>query len=71
MTSQSVYESEPNWFPYSDQRYIEMLAFFDVMFGQGRFFYRIKRNWQTLQAFKQYSSLNLAQHWHNFKIKFF
>ncbi len=71
MTSRSPYESEPNWFPYSDQRYIEMLAFIDVMFGKGAFFVRIKRNWQALQAFKQYSSLNLAQHWHNFKIKLF
>ena len=71
MTSRSTYESEPNWFPYSDRRYIEMRAFFDVMLGRGNLFLRIKRNWLVLQAFKQYSSLNLGQHWHNFKIKFF
>ena len=71
LTSRSTYESEPNWFPYSDQRYIEMRAFFDVMFGNEFLFLRIKRNWRALQAFKQYSSLNLGQHWHNFKIQFF
>jgi acyl-CoA reductase-like NAD-dependent aldehyde dehydrogenase len=68
LTSYSQLEDEPNWFPYSTQRYQEMRGFIDCLFGQGLLLERIKRNWPALQAFRGYASSNLRQHWHNLGI---
>lgn len=68
LTSRSVLNDEPNWFPYSDKRYLDMRGFIDFMFGSGSFYQRIARNWQALQGFRGYASLNLRQHWQNLLI---
>jgi len=65
LTSRSPLDNEPNWFPYSDIRYQEVCGFIDFMFGSGSLYQRIARNWRQLQAFQEYSSLNLAQHVRN------
>lgn len=70
VTSTSRLNNEPNWFPYSDTRYLQMRGFVDFLFGTGNFFQRIARNWQALQGFREYSSLNLRQHWQNLLIFF-
>lgn len=59
---------EPNWFPYSDERYQQLKGFIDFMYGDGAFWQRGRRNYRELQAFKKYASLNLRQHWRNFMI---
>ena len=70
VTSSSRLNEEPNWFPYSDSRYLQMRGFIDFLFGTGNFFQRIAGNWQALQGFREYSSLNLRQHWQNLLIFF-
>ncbi len=59
---------EPNWFPYSDERYQQLKGFIDFMYGDGAFWQRGRRNYRELQAFQKYASLNLRQHWRNFMI---
>lgn len=59
---------EPNWFPYSEQRYRQLRAFIEVLFDRGPLMMRISRNWRELQAFRQYAGLHLSQHWRNLKI---
>lgn len=68
LTSRSQLNDEPNWFPYSDQRYKEIRGFIDFIFGNGTFWQRIARNWQALQAFRGYAQSNARQHWENIKI---
>ena len=70
VTSTSRLNNEPNWFPYSDTRYLQTRGFIDFLFGAGNFFQRMARNWQALQGFREYSSLNLRQHWQNLLIFF-
>lgn len=70
LTSRNSLNQEPNWFPYSDTRYRELKGFIDLLFGSGTIFQRIARNWQALQGFREYSSLNLRQHWQNLLIFF-
>ena len=71
LTSRSALNDEPNWFPYSDTRYLEMRGFIYFMFGSGSLYRRIAGNWRGLQAFRCYGSLNLRQHWHNLLIFIF
>ena len=71
LTSRSQLNDEPNWFPYSDQRYQEMHGFIDFIFGSGTLWQRIARNWQALQAFRGYAQSNARQHWENIKISLF
>ena len=71
VTSRSGLDDEPNWFPYSEQRYQEMRAFIDLLYGQGNLYQRIARNWRQLRAFQKYSSLNLRQHLLNIGIALF
>lgn len=71
LTSRSALNDEPNWFPYSDNRYREMCAFLDLMFGSSSLYRRIAENWRELQAFRGYASLNLRQHWRNLLIFIF
>jgi hypothetical protein len=59
--------NEPNWFPYSDQRYLELKGFLDCAFGKDRIIDRIRRNWPALQAFREYSGLHFRQRWENLK----
>lgn len=68
LTSRSKLNDEPNWFPYSDQRYKEMRGFLDFIFGSGSLWQRIVRNWRELQAFRGYAQSNARQHWENFMI---
>ena len=70
LTSRSTLNVEPNWFPYSNKRYQEMVGFVDFIFGSGSLYKRSVRNWQALQAFRGYASLNLRQHWQNLVIFF-
>lgn len=71
LTSRSPLNDEPNWFPYSDIRYLQMRGFIDFVFGSGGLYQRIAGNWRQLQAFRGYASLNLRQHWHNLSILIF
>ena len=68
VTSRSRLNEEPNWFPYSETRYLQLRGFIDVLFGPGTLLQRIARNWSALQAFRAYASLNLRQHWQNLLI---
>ena len=70
LTSRNSLNKEPNWFPYSDTRYDELKGFIDLLFGSGNIIQRISRNWQALQAFREYASLNLRQHTRNLLIFF-
>ena len=71
LTSRSQLNEEPNWFPYSDQRYKEMHGFIDFIFGDGTLWQRTTRNWLELQVFRGYAQSNARQHWENFMIKLF
>lgn len=71
LTSRSKLDDEPNWFPYSDLRYLQMRGFIDFIFGNGSLWQRISRNWQALQAFREYGQSNARQHWENFLIFIF
>ncbi|ESS72796.1 betaine aldehyde dehydrogenase GbsA [Methyloglobulus morosus KoM1] len=71
LTSRSELNDEPNWFPYSDLRYLQMRGFIDFIFGDGFVWQRIARNWQALQAFRGYAQSNARQHWENFLIFLF
>ncbi|NJD06930.1 MAG: aldehyde dehydrogenase family protein, partial [Methylococcaceae bacterium] len=59
---------EPNWFPYSEDGYRDLRGFVDFVFGEGAPLERIRRNWPALQAFRQYSALDLVQRWENLKL---
>ncbi len=68
LTSRSKLNDEPNWFPYSGKRYLQMRGFIDFVFGSGSLWQRIVRNWQALQAFRGYAQSNARQHWKNLLI---
>ena len=68
LTSRSKLNDEPNWFPYSDHRYLQMRGFIDFIFGNGSLWQRIARNWQALQAFRGYAQSNARQHGENLLI---
>lgn len=52
---------EPNWFPYSEERYRNLRGFVDFVFGEGHVLRRFKRNWGALKSFREYFTLNLRQ----------
>lgn len=68
LTNRSHLLKEPNWFPYSQQRYAQFKAYLDFVHGSGTLLQRLKRNWQALQAFREYSSFDLTQRWQNLKL---
>jgi acyl-CoA reductase-like NAD-dependent aldehyde dehydrogenase len=68
MTSRSHLPKEPNWFPYSEQRYRDFKGYMDFVYGSGSLWQRIKRNWPALQAFREYSAFDLTQRWQNLKL---
>jgi acyl-CoA reductase-like NAD-dependent aldehyde dehydrogenase len=68
MTSRSHLPKEPNWFPYSEQRYQDFKGYMDFVYGEGSLIERIKRNWPALQAFREYSAFDLTQRWQNLKL---
>lgn len=67
-TSRSRFLKEPNWFPYNHQRYQQFKGYVDFIYGSGTLYRRIRRNWQALQAFREYSSFDLTQRWQNFQL---
>lgn len=68
LTSRSQLPKEPNWFPYTDQRYEQFKGYMDFVYGAGTLYQRIRRNWQALQAFREYSAFDLTQRWQNFRL---
>ena len=68
LSCRSRLPKEPNWFPYSDQRYAEFTGYLDFLYGAGSLYQRIRRNWQALQAFREYSAFDLKQRWQNFRL---
>lgn len=68
MTSRSHLAKEPNWFPYSEQRYQQFKGYIDFVYGSGTLLQRILRNRQALEAFKEYSAFDLTQRWQNLKL---
>ncbi len=68
MTSRSHLPKEPNWFPYSEQRYAQFKGYMDFVYGEGTLLQRIKRNWPALEAFREYSAFDLTQRWQNLKL---
>lgn len=53
--------TEPNWFPYTEKSYAALLGFIDFLFGPGSIRERGRRNWRSLMAFRDYTTLNLRQ----------
>ncbi len=68
LTSRSTFPKEPNWFPYSEARYQQFKGYLDFVYGTGTLYQRIKRNWQALQAFREYSAFDLTQRWQNLQL---
>jgi acyl-CoA reductase-like NAD-dependent aldehyde dehydrogenase len=68
LTNRSRLPKEPNWFPYSEQGYQNFKGYIDFVYGTGSFIQRFKRNRQALEAFREYSSFDLAQRWNNLKL---
>ncbi len=68
LTSRSHLPKEPNWFPYSETSYQQFKGYMDFVFGSGSLYNRIRRNWQALQAFRDYSAFDLKQRWQNLKL---
>ena len=68
LTSRSHLLKEPNWFPYSEQRFQEFKGYMDFVYGSGSLYQRIKRNWPALQAFREYSAFDLTQRWQNLQL---
>jgi 4,4'-diapolycopenoate synthase len=68
LTSRSHLPKEPNWFPYSAERYQQFKGYMDFVYGSGSFYHRIRRNWQALQAFRDYSAFDLRQRWQNIQL---
>lgn len=68
LVSRSPFVKEPNWFPYSEKRYLQLQAFLDFLFADDFLLNRCQRNWRSLLAFRQYMRLNLRQHWRNLSI---
>jgi len=66
LTCRSRLAKEPNWFPYTEQRYADFKGYLDFVYGTGSLFQRIRRNWRALEAFKAYSAFNFRQRWRNF-----
>ena len=61
LTNRSRLPKEPNWFPYSEQRYQHFKGHLDFVYGSGTLLQRIVRNWQALQAFREYSTVDWPQ----------
>lgn len=60
-------KQEPNWFPYSPQRYGQLKGYLDFVFGAGTYPERARRNMDALKAFRAYAAFDLKQRWQNFK----
>ncbi len=60
-------DQEPNWFPYSQERYQQLKGYLDFFFGAGTCQQRACRNLAALVAMRGYATLNLKQRWQNFK----
>ena len=68
LTNRSRLPKEPNWFPYSEQGYQNFKGYMDFVYGTGSFIQRLKRNRPALDAFREYSTFDLAQRWQNLKL---
>ena len=69
LTNRNRLTKEPNWFPYSEQRYRDLKGYLDFVYGDGTLLQRIRRNWPALQAFREYSGVDLTQTWRNLLLK--
>ena len=58
---------EPNWFPYSAERYEGFKGYLDFIYGKDSWWLRGKRNHAVLQIFRSHSQFSLKQFWHNLK----
>ena len=70
MVSHSHLSSEPNWFPYTVERFNAFKGYIDFVYGQGAIWQRARRNQNALKTFRAYSQFNLAQSWCNLKCRF-
>ena len=68
LTSRSRLSSEPNWFPYSEERFEHFKGYMDFVYGEGSLYRRIRRNCPALQAFREYSAFDFMQRWQNLKL---
>ena len=68
LTNRSHLPKEPNWFPYSEKGYQNFKGYMDFVYGSGSFVQRFKRNRPALEAFREYSTFDLAQRWQNLKL---
>lgn len=58
---------EPNWFPYSAERYAGFKGYLDFIYSNDSWWLRGKRNHAVLQIFRSQSQFSLKQFWHNVK----
>ncbi len=65
LVSHSSLQHEPNWFPYSKQRYRMMRAFVQFRFASQPLFKRLQQQGRELIAFRPYVQFNGQQHWKN------
>jgi len=70
VTNRSRLIKEPNWFPYSEQRYRDLKGYLDFVYGSGSLLQRMRRNSSALQAFREYSAIDWKQTWHNLRSMF-
>ncbi len=68
LTNRSHLPKEPNWFPYSQQSYLNFKGYIDFVYGKGSLYRRIRRNWGALESFREYSAFDLTQRWQNLKL---
>ena len=61
VTSRSTLEKEPNWFPYSRERYENFKGYLDFVFGSKALFRRMWWNRVALLRFHRFLVLNLKQ----------
>ncbi len=68
LISRSRIVREPNWFPYTERSYRQLMGFMDFVYGSDSLYRRIRRNWRVLLAFREYSAINIVQAWQNLKL---
>ena len=67
LTNRSALSHEPNWFPYSKQRYALFKSYLDFVYSSDNMLLRLIRNWSAIFAFRHYARLDIRQSWQNIK----